>query len=326
MESCRQKLTGRFRGNVLIKESILLDLSQYKYIIGYGVGQYYDYIKSKIPEEVHFDFLCDARREQIGEIYDGIKVISPEELKVLKGAFVIVFSGNPRTWQSIANDLDVMGLAYVHADKVIHMRGRITGKELRAVKNGVYNAGDGNVIDFFDDVEESIIIHFLGGNNHIKIGRQVSVGKLNIYCGQNVLCSIGDGTEIEEAKMIITDGKIEMGQDCLLSTSVILRNHDKHHIFDKATGKRLNYAGNMKIGNHVWLCHGVTLLGSAAIGDNSIVGTMAVTSSSFPKEVIIAGNPAKVIREQVCWSKDNTNFYNRDFLDECMAREASKYF
>lgn len=81
----------------------------------------------------------------------------------------------------------------------------------------------------------------------------------------------------------------------------------------------------MKIGNHVWLCHGVTLLGSAAIGDNSIVGTREVTSS-FPKEAIIASNPAKVIREQVCWSKDNMNFYNRDFLDECMAREASKYF
>lgn len=82
----------------------------------------------------------------------------------------------------------------------------------------------------------------------------------------------------------------------------------------------------MKIGNHVWLCHGVTLLGSASIGDNSVVGTMAVTSSVFPKEVIIAGNPAKIIREQVCWSKDNTNFFNRDFLDECMAREAVEYF
>ena len=303
-----------------------MNLSQYKNIIGYGVGQYYDYIKAKIPGNIHFDFLCDARWKQVGDYYDGLKVISPQKLKTLKDAFVIVFSGNPRTWQSIACDLDAMGHSYAHVDKVIDMRRTVTGKELRELSGGVYNAGDGNTVDFADDVEESITIHFLGVNNHIRIGRHVSIGKLDIHCGSNSLCSIGDGTEIEEAKIIITDGKIEIGQDCLLSTSVIIRNHDKHHIFDKETGKRINYAGNVKIGNHVWICHGVTLLGSAEIGDNSIVGTMAVTSSTFPKEVIIAGNPARMIREHVCWSKDNTNFYSRDFLDECMSREAEKYF
>lgn len=303
-----------------------MDLSQYKYLVGYGIGQYYDYIKTKLPENVHFNFLCDARWEQIGENYDGIKVISPNELKKMKEAFVIVFSGNPRTWQSISRDLTAIGVPYVHADHVMNTRRTITGKELRALKDGEYRDGDGNTISFYDDIEESVTLHFLGGNNHIKVGRQVSIGELDIHCGKNALCSIDDGTEIEEAKIIITDGKIEIGQDCLLSTSVILRNHDKHHIFEKEAGRRINYPGNIKIGNHVWLCHGVTLLGSAVIGDNSIVGTMAVTSSAFPKEVVVAGNPAKIIRENVCWSKDNTDFYNRDFLDECMAREASKYF
>lgn len=217
-----------------------MDLSRYKYIIGYGIGQYYDYIKTKIPENINFDFLCDTRWAQIGENYDGIKVISPNQLKILKDVFVIVFSGNPRTWQSIASDLTEMGVPYVHVDKVINMRMCITGKELRELKSGEYNDGDGNTIHFFDDVEESITIHFLGGNNHIKIGRHVSIGRLNIHCGQNAFCSIGGGTEIEEAQMIITDGKIEIGQDCLFSTSVILRNHDKHHIFDKGSGKRIN--------------------------------------------------------------------------------------
>lgn len=305
---------------------IPVDLLQYQYTVGYGIGQYYDYIKNHLPKEVHLNYLCDAKWAQIGTEYDGIKVIPPETLKDMKGVFVVVFSGNPRNWQSITAMLQDMGHPYIHADKLLSVQNTITGKELKHRDGGLYNDAWGNQIEFFPDIEDSVTISFLGGHNLIQLGKGVSVGKLDIQCGRNSLCSIGDGTEIEEAKMIITDGKIEIGQDCLLSTSVILRNHDKHHIFDKVTGKRLNYAGNMKIGNHVWLCHGVTLLGSAAIGDNSIVGTMAVTSSSFPKEVIIAGNPAKVIREQVCWSKDNTNFYNRDFLAECMAREASKYF
>lgn len=303
-----------------------MNSSQYQHIVGYGIGQYYDYIKSRLPKEIHFDYLCDARWEQIGEEYDGIRVISPEMLRNMDNVFVVVFSGNARNWQSITAMLDRMGLPYVHADKITNVQNVITGKELKSRYKDVYTDAWDNRIEFFPDIEDSVTISFLGGHNRIRLGRGVSIGKLNIQCGKNSLCSIGDGTEIEEAKVIITDGEIEIGQDCLLSTSVILRNHDKHHIFDKTTGKRINYAGNMKIGNHVWICHGVTLLGNAAIGDNSIVGTMAVTSSAFPKEVVIAGNPAKIIRKQVCWSKDNTDFYNRDVLDECLAKEAVKYF
>lgn len=303
-----------------------MDLAGYQYVVGYGIGQYYDYIKSHLPKDMRFDYLCDAKWKQIGDKFDGIEVISPEKLKNMNSVFVVVISGNIRNWHSISAMLQDMGLPYLHVNELINIQNTITGKELKKKGENVYADGWGNRIEFFPDVEDSVTINFLGGNNLVKLGRGVSVRKLNIQCGKNSLCSIGDGTEIEEVKIIITDGKIEMGQECLLSTSVTLRNHDKHHIFDKATGKRINYAGNMKIGNHVWICHGVVLLGSAAIGDNSIVGTMAVTSAAFPKEVIIAGNPAKVIREQVCWSKDNTNFYNRDFLNECMAKEAVKYF
>ncbi len=303
-----------------------MNLSQYQHIVGYGIGQYYDYIKSRLPEEIHFDHLCDAKWEQIGEEYDGIRVISPEVLRNMESVFVVVFSGNARNWQSITAMLDGMGLPYIHADKLTNVQNVITGKELKSRYQDVYTDAWDNRIEFFPDIEDAVTINFLGGHNLIRLGRGVSVGKLNIQCGKNSLCSIGDGTEIGEVSIIITDGKIEIGQDCLFSTLVILRNHDGHHMFDKATGKRINYAGNMKIGNHVWICHGVTLLGNAAIGDNSIVGTMAVTSSVFPKEVVIAGNPAKIIREQVCWSKDNTDFYDRDVLDECLAKEAVKYF
>lgn len=166
----------------------------------------------------------------------------------------------------------------------------------------------------------------MGNHNLIRIEKGVSVGKLSVCCGKEATCSIGEGTEIEEAQFFITDGNVLIGRDCLFSHQVTLRNHDTHHIFDKNTGKRVNYAGNIKIGNHVWIGHGVTLLGSAAVGDNSVIGTMAVTSGTFPEEVVIAGNPAKVIREHICWSKDNTNFYNRNFWDECLAKEAEKYF
>jgi acetyltransferase-like isoleucine patch superfamily enzyme len=303
-----------------------LDLSQYKSIVGYGIGQYYDYIKERIPPNIHINYLCDTRYEQIGNRYNGIEVISPSQLRALDDVFVIVFSGNHRNYQSISSMLEQMALPYLHANQIIDAVYAITGRQLKAFGGSVYSDARGNRIEFFEDIEDTVTICFHGDNNHIQIGSSVSVGKLNIICGNNVLCSIGSGTEIEAAEIHVTNGSISIGEDCLFSYQVTLRNHDTHHIFDKITGERINFAGDMTIGNHVWLGYGVTLLGNACIGDNSIVGTMAVTTGTFPREVIIAGNPARIIREHVCWSKDNTNFFDRKHINECLALEAAKYF
>jgi len=302
-----------------------MDLSQYKAIVGYGIGQFYDYIKKQIPQSVNIDYLCDAKWQQIGKEYDGIPVISPEELEKMQDVFVIVFSGNARNLMSISGMLQKMNLPYMHADKMIQAKKSITGKELKQIGKSPYIDANNNKVYFQDDVEDSIIIYFEGGNNEIHFGKGLSVGELRINCGKNAYCSIGEETAIEECTIFVSDGKVTVGKHCLFSYKVILRNHDGHCIFDKRTGKRINYAGNISIGNHVWIGYHATLLGNATIGDNSVVGTMAVTSSTFPKEVVIAGNPAKIIREEICWSKDNVTFYDRENLDECLAKEAYLY-
>lgn len=303
-----------------------MDLSGYQYIVGYGIGQYYDHVKAQIPADLHFDYLCDVKWEEMGERYDGIEVIPPERLGKLHNAFAVVFAGSSRNYQSISSMLGNMEIPHIHADKLIDAGYSISGKQLKESGKTDYHDSRGNKIVFCSDIEDAVTIRFEGNNNSVKIEKGVSVGKLIICCGRDAVCNIGKGTIIEEANIHVTDGSVQIGEDCLFAQHVRLRNHDAHHIFDKNTGKRVNYSGNIKVGNHVWLGYGATLLGSANIGDNSIVGTMAVTSGTFPREVIIAGNPAKVIRENVCWSKDNTNFYNRDFFNECLAKEAEKYF
>lgn len=305
----------------------MVELKNYKNIIGYGIGQYYDFVKEAIPDDIQVDFLSDMRWEDFGGTYNNIPVISPDRMAEIENAIVVVFSGNKRTSQSINSMLDKKGLPYIHVSQIIVTDISITGKELKErFGNGYYEDSLNNKIIFSEDIEESIVIHFLGRNNEIYIGNMVSSGPLSISCGNNGCCKIGANTEIESAKILVTNGTIEVGEYCLVSTGVVIRNHDSHHIFDKNTGKRINFAGNIHIGNHVWIGEGVTLLGSASIGDNSIVGTKAVTSASFPKEVIIAGNPAKVVREKVCWSKDSTEYYNRESLENCLAQEASLFF
>ena len=298
---------------------------RYGCIVGYGLGQYYEYIKGKIQNRVRLDYLCDMKWEQYGEQYDGIQVIAPNKIRTLKNPIAIVFSGNPRNYNSISAMLQEIGVPYVHASRLAETEYSISGKELKQRCSGVYQDGMGNRVVFAPDLENEIWISFRGGNNRVEIGERVSAESLRINCGKRAVCTVGEGTEIESAKVFVTDGRVDIGRDCLFSYDVVIRNHDTHHIFDKETGKRINYPGNVRVGDHVLLGYGATLLGNASIGDNSVVGTMAVTSGSFPEEVVLAGSPARIVREGVLWSKDNTEFYNREDLDSCLAREALKY-
>lgn len=300
---------------------------KYDYIIGYGVGQYYERIKMILREQVKFDFLCDRKWDGTKEKeYDGIPIIRIDEIAELHNAVVILVIENPRVLQVIQADLKKIGIAYAHVSSIINIKRNISGKELKeSYPSGKYEDARGNEIIFGSDVSDSLIVWFQGNNNRLKIADNTWIGDLTIYYGSNGSCDIAERTEILKSEFYISGANIEIGKDCLFSTNVELRTHDHHHIFDRNTHKRINYPRNVRIGDNVWISHNVTLLGGAEIGTGSVVGAGAITSSQFGDHQIIAGVPAKVVRENICWSRDNTEFFNHDFLEECVSQDALKY-
>ncbi len=58
----------------------------------------------------------------------------------------------------------------------------------------------------------------------------------------------------------------------------------------------LEYAKPIKIGNNVWLGGGVIVTPGVTLGDNVVVGAGSVVTKSFPDNVVIAGNPARIIK------------------------------
>lgn len=61
-------------------------------------------------------------------------------------------------------------------------------------------------------------------------------------------------------------------------------------------GRKLNPNGVPKIGNDVYISAGSRILGDITIGDNVIIGANSVVVSNVPANCIVAGAPARVVR------------------------------
>ncbi len=59
----------------------------------------------------------------------------------------------------------------------------------------------------------------------------------------------------------------------------------------------LEYSAPITIEDGCWICSGAIICGGVTIGKNSIVAAGAVVTRDMPSNVIIAGVPARVIRE-----------------------------
>lgn len=105
--------------------------------------------------------------------------------------------------------------------------------------------------------------------------------------------------------------KLNIGEDCMFSWDVEIRTGDGHSIFDVNTGKNINSTSeicgrhSIQIGNHVWIGFRSIILYDTKIGDGSIVGAGSLVKSKFPNNCIVAGVPAKIIRYDVSWCREN---------------------
>ena len=138
---------------------------------------------------------------------------------------------------------------------------------------------------------------------------RMNAGTIHLYC--NSLLEIGDETTIEGGTINVGHfSSMKIGKDVMMSIQVRLFATDGHPIFQLDRNKnefiRTNkIAKNIIIGNHVWLGHSCKILGGARIGEGSIVGAGSVVNKKFPNNVIIVGNPAKIVKRDVAWSRNN---------------------
>lgn len=146
-------------------------------------------------------------------------------------------------------------------------------------------------------------------NSHIKINKVKYINQtvLFIYNGDNQTLEIGEGTSIESARFFLcsTGGKCTIGNDCMFSSEIQIRSGDGHQIIDNETKEILNDKKiSLEIGNHVWVSFGSTILKNSKIHDNSVIAAQSVVCKKFETgNIVIAGNPAKIVKNNVNWNR-----------------------
>ena len=145
------------------------------------------------------------------------------------------------------------------------------------------------IIRNFSDKHRRLRIH-LKGNNKIRRGAIIQ-GKGDLYIGLN--------TYISSYSIIGCNEKIIIGDNCMISQNVSIRDTD--HNFEDLTVPMITQGIStdpIVIGNDVWVGHGVVITKGVSIGDGSIIGANAVVTKNVESSSIVGGVPAKLIRKR----------------------------
>ena len=149
--------------------------------------------------------------------------------------------------------------------------------------------GNNNIIIINSNTKakiKSLRIRAIGSNNHIEIGKNLTMT---------------DGVDIDFANL--NNMVFKIGDDCLFGQNIKIMLGDHHHIYSTHNKEELNIAKyGINIGNHVWLARNVTLLKDTIIGDNSVVAYGSLVTRKFEQSnTLIAGTPAKIVKENINW-------------------------
>ena len=146
---------------------------------------------------------------------------------------------------------------------------------------------------------------YLCGRGRIILGSNVRLsGKSNFIFSDRPdgrpQLRVGDGTFLGHNCSLHVAAAVTIGRHCLIAGGTRISDNDGHPL------DPVRRRGNepmppeairpISIGDDVWIGAGAQVLKGVTIGDRSVVGAGAVVTRDVPPDVVVAGNPARVVK------------------------------
>ncbi len=170
-----------------------------------------------------------------------------------------ILSGDPQAYR-------MLEASYSTKKLLVKMNHATDPQEIRDLLSQI----TGSEIDESVDVFTPLYINY---GKHTKIGKNVFI---NFNC-----------TFLDLGGITIEDGVLIAPNVSLLSEGHPIEPENRHALVPKA----------VHIKKNAWIGAGATILHGVTIGENSVVAAGSVVSKNVPDNVIVAGTPAKIIKE-----------------------------
>jgi len=129
----------------------------------------------------------------------------------------------------------------------------------------------------------------------------VIIGNGSFFTAQGGDISVGNNTAFNMNVNINASvgGAIRIGEWCLIGPNVVMRTaghrYDDPNVFIRRQGHSV---GHIVVGDDVWIGASVVVLGGVEIGKGEVVGAGSVVTKDVPPLAIVAGVPARVIKQR----------------------------
>lgn len=139
-----------------------------------------------------------------------------------------------------------------------------------------------------------------------KGGKLIFQGTANIAKGssiridENALLTVGNNFFCNNNTFFRCYRNISIGDNVLIGWNCTFNDYDGHTLYDAKKPKENK--GDIKIGNHVWIAFGVSILKNTFIQDDCVVAAHSLLSKKYINDhALIGGIPAKIIKQNISW-------------------------
>lgn len=119
--------------------------------------------------------------------------------------------------------------------------------------------------------------------------------ELPFWCDYGTNIEVGNNFYANFACTFLDVAGIKFGDDVKLGPGVQI--YTATHPLDPELRKTgVEYGKSISVGNNVWIGGNAVLCPGISIGDNSVVAAGSVVTKDVPADVVVGGNPAKIIK------------------------------
>lgn len=160
---------------------------------------------------------------------------------------------------------------------------------LRARSRRLYEAFNGTGIDELEQ-RGGILRELLGS-----AGSDLYI-EPNFKCDYGLHTHVGDRFFANFDCVILDAAEVRIGDNCMLAPMVGIYTAT-HPLDPAARNSGREYAKPITIGHNAWLGAGCIICPGVTLGDNVVVAAGAVVTKSFGDNVVLGGNPARILKE-----------------------------